>query len=244
MKARLLILGLLAVACAAPAPSTFKPAPDLPGCGQVPATPMPNLPSSACATPLRPTERLTVTPPPSPTGAAAQELPAPVDELAPGRYTKSTFLPAVTFEVGDGWTAQQSAPGFFDIEDDPGSLDVVAVQFANVVGPETADAAAAEIAALDDLSVTEAVPIAIDGITGLRVVVETTDPADTDPPVFRQVMTVPAGPLSIGSGRRLEVTLLDMHGSVLAILVGGSIAEWERALERSRPVLDSVTIAY
>jgi hypothetical protein len=78
----------------------------------------------------------------------------------------------------------------------------------------------------------------------LRVVVETTDPADTDPPVFRQVMTVPAGPLSIGSGRRLEVTLLDMHGSVLAILVGGSIAEWERALERSRPVLDSVTIAY
>jgi hypothetical protein len=57
-------------------------------------------------------------------------------------------------------------------------------------------------------------------------------------------MTIPPGPLSIASGRRLEVTLLDMDGSVLAILVGGSMAEWDRALELSRPVLQSVTIAY
>jgi hypothetical protein len=144
----------------------------------------------------------------------------------------------------DGWTAEQSAPGFFDIEDEPGSLDVVAVQFGNLVGPETAEAAVAEIAARDNLTVTEAVPIAVDGVTGLQVVVETTDPPDTDPPVFRQVMTVPPGPLSIASGRRLQATLLDMDGSVLAILVGGSIAEWDRALESSRPVLESVTIAY
>jgi hypothetical protein len=244
MKSRLLILGLLVVACGGPSAVSFSPEESSHPCGFVPPSPPPNLPSSGCATQPPPTERPTTTPTLSSTAATVQELPAPVDELAPGRYTKSAFLPAVTFEVGDGWTAQQSAPGFFDIEDDPGSLDVVAVQFANVVGPETADSAAAEIAARDDLSVTEAVPIAIDGITGLRVVVETTDPADTDPPVFRQVMTVPAGPLSIGSGRRLEVTLLDMDGEVLAILVGGSIAEWERALELSRPVLDSVTIAY
>jgi hypothetical protein len=57
-------------------------------------------------------------------------------------------------------------------------------------------------------------------------------------------LIVPPGPLSIASGRRLEVTLLDMDGSVMAILVGGSIAEWARALELSRPVLKSVTIAY
>jgi hypothetical protein len=151
----------------------------------------------------------------------------------------------ITFRVqGDGWTTQQQAPGFFDIEDEPGSLDVVAVQFANVVGPETAEAAVAEIAERDNLSVSEAVPIAVDGVTGLQVIVETTDPADTDPPMFRPVVTIPPGPLSIASGRRLEVTLLDMDGSVLVILVGGSIAEWDRALELSRPVLQSVTIAY
>jgi hypothetical protein len=222
----------------------MAPPPNLPGCGSAPATPIPNLPSSACATPLRPTERPTSSPAPSATGTAVQELPGPGSELTAGRYTKSAFTPAVTFEVGDGWTAEQSAPGFFDIEDEPGSLDVVAVQFANLVGPETAEAAVAEIAARDNLSVTEAVPVAIDGVTGLQVVVETTDPADTDPPIFRLVMTVPPGPLSIASGRRLEATLLDMDGSVLAILVGGSIAEWDRALELSRPVLQSVTIAY
>ena len=35
-----------------------------------------------------------------------------------------------------------------------------------------------------------------------------------------------------------------MDGSVLAILVGGSKAEWEHALALSRPVLESLTIAY
>ncbi len=183
-------------------------------------------------------------PTPSSTVGAVLELPGPVNEIDPGRYTKSAFTPAVSFEVGDGWTAEQSRSGFFDIEDDPGSLDVVAVQFANLVGPETAEAAVAEIAARDGLSMTEAVPIAIDGVTGLQVVVDTTDPADTDPPIFRPVLTVPPGPLSIGSGRRLQVSLLDLDGSVLAILVGGSIAEWDRALELSRPVLESMTIAY
>lgn len=181
---------------------------------------------------------------PSPLAAGLEELPGPGSDLHPVRYSGTPFVPAVTFEVVDDWTTQQQAPGFFDIEDEPGSPDVVAIQFANLVGPETAEEAVAEIAARDNLSVTEAVPIAIDGVTGLQVVVETTDPADTDPPIFRPVMSVPPGPLSIASGRRLEVTLLDMDGSVLAVLVGGSIAEWDRALELSRPVLQSVTIAY
>ena len=141
MKSRLLVLSLLVVACGAPSPSKSG---------------RPAWHSSFRQEQLyRPTAH---TCPPNVPGiagrrrvAAVQELPGPVNEIDPGRYTKSEFTPAVTFEVGDGWTAEQSRTGFFDIEDEPGSLDVVAVQFANLVGPETAEAAVAEIEARDGL---------------------------------------------------------------------------------------------
>lgn len=163
--------------------------------------------------------------------------------VQPGRYTRSAFQPRVEFDVGAGWIAEQVAPGFFDIEDEPGSLDVVAVQFANVVGPDSAVEALDEIAALPNLRLSD--PIdgeLVDGKVGIRFEVETTDPADTDPPTFRPVLTVPAGPISIASGRRLQVTLVDIEGGVLAILVGGSIADWDHALALATPVVDSITI--
>lgn len=168
-------------------------------------------------------------------GAAGQEL-------AAGRYARDGFEPRITFAVGEGWTAEQAASGFFDIQDDPGALDVVAVQFANVVGGASADELVAEIQANPQLTVSEPESVAIGGLEGMRVVVETTDPPETDPPVFRPVLVVAAGPLSIASARRLQVNLFDTPAGVLGILVGGSIAEWDRALERSGPVLDSVTI--
>jgi hypothetical protein len=162
--------------------------------------------------------------------------------LAAGRYTRDGFEPPITFAVDDGWTAEQVASGFFDIQDDPGSLDVVAVQFANVVGDASADELVAEIRANPQLTVSEPESVAVGGLEGTRVVVETTDLPETDPPVFRPVLVVGAGPLSIASARRLQVNLFDTSTGVLAILVGGSIAEWDRALAMSGPVLDSVTI--
>ena len=36
------------------------------------------------------------------------------------------------------------------------------------------------------------------------------------------------------------VTLVDVDGEVLAILVGGSVVDWDRALEMAAPVVDSV----
>lgn len=147
------------------------------------------------------------------------------------------------FDIETGWTAEQAAPGFFDIEDDPGSLDVVAIQFANVVGPESAVEALDEIADQPNLKLTDPVDgDLVDGKVGIRFEVETTDPAGSDPPIFRPVLTVPAGPISIASGRRLQVTLLDVEGGVLAILVCGSIAQWERTLELANPVVESITI--
>ena len=178
---------------------------------------------------------------PSPSGSVVT-LGAPGEELDPGRYTRDGFEPRITFAVGDGWTAEQATSGFFDIQDEPGSLDVVAVQFANVVGDASADDVVAEIQANPQLSVSAPESAEIGGLDGTRVVVETTDPPETQPPVFRTVLVVAAGPLSIASGRRLQVNLFDTPNGLLAILVGGSIAEWDRALQASEPVLESVTI--
>lgn len=174
--------------------------------------------------------------------ASAIALGAPGEELAAGTYTREGFEPRITFTVDEGWTAEQATSGFFDIQDEPGSLDVVAVQFANVVGGASADEVIAQLVSNDELSVSEPESLKVGGTEGTRVAVDTTDPPETDPPVFHPVLTVAAGPLSIASGRRLQVNLFDTPDGVLAILVGGSVAEWDRALVFAGPVLDSVTI--
>lgn len=178
---------------------------------------------------------------PSPSGSIIT-LGAPGEELDPARYTREGFEPRITFAVGDGWTAEQATSGFFDIQDVPGSLDVVAVQFANVVGDAAADDVIGEIQANPQLSVSDPESVDIGGLEGTRIVVETIDPPETEPPLFRPVLVTAAGPLSIASGRRLQVNLFDTPNGVLAILVGGSIAEWDRALQASEPVLESVAI--
>jgi hypothetical protein len=163
-------------------------------------------------------------------GASAIALGAPGEELGPGTYTREGFEPRITFAVGEGWTAEQATSGFFDIQDDPGSLDVVAVQFANLAGDASADEVITQIRNNAALSVGEPESVEVGGLEGTRVVVETTDPPEADPPVFHPILTVAAGPLSIASGRRLQVNLFDTPEGVLAILVGGSVAEWDRAL--------------
>jgi len=76
----------------------------------------------------------------------------------------------------------------------------------------------------------------------IKKYIDTTDPADSQPVIFRPVLPTPAGPLSIGSGRRLQINLFTVKQGVLAILVGGSIAQWDRAEQLSAPVLDSIIV--
>jgi hypothetical protein len=176
-------------------------------------------------------------------GQPARELGRRGEALEPGRYTRAGFEPRVTFEISEnGWTPQQVAAGFFDIQHDPGSLDVVAVQFGSVVGPSTAAEAIAAVRGRDRLTVSASEEVAIGGVEGRRVIVETKDPPTTEPPIFRQVLALKSGPISIGSARRLQVTLVDTPRGVLAVMVGGSIKEWDRTLRLAMPVIESVTI--
>ena len=167
--------------------------------------------------------------------------------LPGGRYARTGFEPHLTFEVADRqWAAVQLYPGFFDIQQDVGSPDVIAVQFttadaafgANLVPIAVArpSEAVAALRANPTVAVVDAGPVSIAGQAGERVTVDAAGGADS--PLLR----TPPGVLSILPGRRLRLLLFVAGATVLAILVGGSVAAWARAEAAAQPVLDSIAI--
>jgi hypothetical protein len=232
---RLALVTLLALACGSPNPAqtpspTAEPNP----------TALPTSLPTGCHGIADATPGCTLSP-----ESSYRELPGPNSQLQAGNYYVTGFTPKhnpVGFTVGEGWTTVQQFPGFFDIQDHPGSLDVVAVQWTIISEFDNADDAAADLEGRDNLLVSDEGAVTIDGLTGIRLVAETTDPPDADPVIFRPVLDSPAGPISIGSARHLQINLIATPDGVLAILVAGSVAEWDRALQLSKPVLDSVVI--
>ena len=185
----------------------------------------------------------------NPTARAAIPLGETVGEpLAGGRYTHDGFEPTITFEANGSWQAVQLHDGFFDIQHDPGSTDVIAVQFANVDAVYGADPVAPiAVTSIEDavavfadnprIDVIEESGSRIGGLEGSNVVVENTGTADAS------VLRVPPGPLAISPDRRLWISLFDTPDGVLAIMVGGSVAGWDAALEAAEPVLESVVVS-
>ncbi|HJR51153.1 MAG TPA: hypothetical protein VJ794_08620, partial [Gemmatimonadales bacterium] len=179
---------------------------------------------------------------------SALELPASGEQLPPGRYTRHEFSPAVSFELHGPWFAVQSLDGFFDVQQDVGSPDVIAVQFArpdHVFGADgdrvrvdTAAEAAAAVAENPNLEILGQGPGRTGGHDGHVVEVEHPGAGAADVSVMR----VPPGPLMISPDRRLWITFIDTSDGLLAILVGGSVARWEEALATAEPVLESVLI--
>jgi hypothetical protein len=164
------------------------------------------------------------------------ELEATGEPLAPGTYTRTGFAPRVTLEVGIGWEAVQLFDGFFDIQREVGSPDVIAVQFARPTDLDDAASAVATMNATDGLTVVESSESRMGGMTGRQVTVENSGEAHAT------VFVVPPGPLGIDPGRRLWIAFFDTDDGLLAVMVGGSVARWTDALDAAEPVLESVTI--
>jgi hypothetical protein len=180
------------------------------------------------------------------TGESAMELVVSSDQLTPGTYTRSDFTPRVTFAISGEWYAVQTAPGFFDVQRDVGSPDVIAVQFANVeaaygvegdaVPLASAADATAVIESNPDLTVLDTSESRMSGHDGYVVEVENATQAPA------MVLHGPPGALSIDEGRRLWIAFFDAGDGVLAIMVGGSAQRWEEALLAAEPLLETVTI--
>jgi hypothetical protein len=167
-------------------------------------------------------------------------------ELPPGTYTRSNFEPRITFDLAPGWQGVQNTNGFFDVQQDPDSPDVIAVQFGNAEAVFGEDGAAVEIDDSADagpnirknpgLNVLGESPSLMSGLEGYTVEVENATQGDV------QVLRVPAGPLAIAPDRRLWMSFFDTPDGVLAVMVGGSVARWEDSLAIAEPVLESVRI--
>jgi hypothetical protein len=159
--------------------------------------------------------------------------------LEAGRYRHETFDPSFTFEVPTGWFAVQDVPAFFDVEQEVGALDVIAVQFARPSDLGTADGAAETIEARSGLVLSELRGITLGGLPGTRFVVDAADP-DLDAQRFVPVLSIPLGPISIASGRRLELRLIDLPSGLFGALVGGSVRDWAATIASAEPILASI----
>lgn len=173
------------------------------------------------------------------------ELVGGSDALPPGTYTSARFRPPVTFAVeSDGWVVGTLSDGFFDIQQDPGAPDVVAVQFGLVLGAagasgsmEPVGSAAAAVAAIKmnpHLVVVGENDSRLGGLLG--VTVEVDNMQTTTAPVLR----VSLGVLGFDPGRSLWISLLDSPDGVVAVIVGSATADRDRALLLAEPVLESV----
>jgi hypothetical protein len=155
-----------------------------------------------------------------------------------GRYRRDGFEPPFTIDIPDGWFAVEDVPGFFDLEREVGTLDVTAVQFARP--SDLASAAAAEtIGARTGLVVDGPTAIEVGGLEALRLVIDAANP-DIEAQVFVPVFEIALGPISIASGRRLEIRLVDTEAGLLAILLGGSVRRWDSARTAAAPILRSI----
>ena len=173
---------------------------------------------------------------PSASEEPVRELEATGEPLEAGIYTRSGFEPRITLEVGIGWEAVQLASGFFDIQREVGSPDVIAVQFARPTGLEDAASAVEALSDAEGLTVIESSESLIGGLQGLQVTVANEGNAHAG------VFDVPPGALGIDPGRRLWIAFFDTDDGLLAIMVGGSTPRWQDALDAAEPVLESVTI--
>jgi len=221
-------LAAVLLACCASTPPTTAPGPE--------PTVDPTL-----APVTVPPEVMTTTVP----GDQPAELRRGNDPLAPGAYRSTGFRPPVTFTIeSDRWVVGTLSDGFFDIQQNPGAPDVIAVQFGLVLGvagiggsPEPVDTAAAALATIKvnpRLVVVGESESKVGGLSGFTVEVDNL--GTTNAPVLR----VSAGVLGFDPGRSLWISLLDSPDGVVAVIVGSATAERDRALRLAEPVLESV----
>ena len=153
---------------------------------------------------------------PSSDEPALAELAATGDEFPPGVYTRSDFDPPIRLAVDGSWEAVQLADGFFDIQKMAGTPDVIAVQFANVMGvagatdfvePDTPAGAVDILNENRSLTVLETSSSRLGGLTGSQVTIENQSDGHAGVLELRQ------GSLGIDPGRRLWIAFFETdHG--------------------------------
>jgi hypothetical protein len=129
--------------------------------------------------------------------------------------------------------------GFFDVQQRPNTPDVIAVQFALVFNAKTPEGAIRQLRRINGLQVTDRGQTTIGGLSASEVQIDARNP-HLAPAKYTPIFTVSAGQLYIGSGRRLLVDFIRRPGAVVAILVGGSVRNWDATMRATQPVVRSI----
>ena len=179
---------------------------------------------------------------PSAAGALRELTASPVP-LPPGTYTRAAFRPAVTLELNAGWTSVNRFDDFFDVEQDVGSPDVIAVQVARprgMIGGSGFQSVGIPREVREVLSQNPGLTLGassdsrIGGLEGQVFEVENRSGQHVG------VMQLGPGTLGIDPGRKLRIACLTTPDGLVAVMVGGSLAKWEEALAAAEPILESI----
>ena len=172
-----------------------------------------------------------------------RELTASPAPLPPGTYTRAAFRPAVTLELNSGWTSVNQFDDFFDVEQNVGSPDVIAVQIARprgFVGGSGVQSVGTPREARQVLSENPGLTIGassdsrIGGLEGQVFEVENQSGQHVG------VMVLGPGTLGIDPGRKLRIACFMTSEGLVAVMVGGSVAKWNEALAAAEPILQSI----
>jgi hypothetical protein len=175
--------------------------------------------------------------------SGVRELAASPAPLPAGTYTASAFEPPVTLQLDGTWTSVNRFDDFFDVEQDVGTPDVIAVQLARpsqiagrvmVPAPPDPAAAIATLRANPDLHVVTESVSDVGGLSGRVIEIENTSGHHA------AVMQLSPGTLGIDTARKLWAAFLATPDGLVAVMVGGSIAKWQPALAAAEPVLESI----
>src|SRR4051812_36509717 len=124
--------------------------------------------------------------------AGTRELPAVEGAALPsGRFTKAEFSPRLSFHLDRGWHVGHDLAGFFDVQRRPGSLDVIAVQFALPVNASGAAAAIRQLRHSSGLRVTDRGRMNVGGLPAREVLLDSSDPPLT-PARYTPIFSVAA----------------------------------------------------
>jgi len=172
-----------------------------------------------------------------------RELTASPAPLPPGTYTRAAFRPAVTLELNRGWTSVNQFDDFFDVEQNVGSPDVIAVQIARprgLVGGSGVQSVGTPREARQVLSENPGLTIGasshsrIGGLDGQVFEVENQTGQHVG------VMVLGPGTLGIDPGRKLRIACFMTSEGLVAVMVGGSVTKWDEALAAAQPILESI----
>ena len=198
---------------------------------------------SASAPPLTPSAPSPTPNAPTPTPSGPVALDAGFPDA--GTYTTTVFRPRLTFRINDnGWRVLfQDDEDELALEGDSGDgMAFLGARVSQVVGPSRGSRRRTRrprrVAARSSVAFAAAAPVATTVDSRPATSIDVTNEKTTETDIFY----FPTGSFHIQPGVRLRFIVVPMDGPDLVIYMGGPVDQFDAAMARTKPMLDSLQI--